>query len=62
MTPEDEFEAALQKYEIAVAEYKIAQDRYALQVGMLQSTPVLDAAINRICRIVSPPGTLQYDE
>lgn len=54
-SPEDEFEIAAQKYLTAVAEYKIAQNRYMEAVGLQRAMATFDLVANRICYIDSPP-------
>lgn len=49
--PEDEFEVALQQYERAVAEYKLALNRYIAAVGPLAAHKKTQEAINRLCLI-----------
>lgn len=56
MSPEEVFECALQQYERACAEYKIATQQLISTVGPFEAAPILEKAVNRICRVDSPPG------
>jgi enamine deaminase RidA (YjgF/YER057c/UK114 family) len=51
MVPEEEFERALQRYEQACAEWKLAITCYVRDVGQVQAMPKLEEAHNRICRV-----------
>lgn len=55
MSPEEVFERALQQYERACAEYRIATRQLIECIGMFEAAPILEKAVNRICRIDSPP-------
>lgn len=55
ITPEDEFEAALQAYERAVMEYRLAWKRYAEDVGQEAAQPKFREAMDRICALDSVP-------
>jgi hypothetical protein len=57
MEPQEEFELALQKYECAVREYVVAQERLYHDVGPFASARILQQAGYRICRATSPPGS-----
>lgn len=62
MQPEEDFEQALQMYERAVAEYKIAWRRYVEIVGLHNAQPKLEEAMNRICRLDQTPLIIMSQE
>lgn len=53
--PEDVFEVALQRYEQAVREYKVAIASLIKDLGNA-AAPVLENANNRICYLDATPG------
>ncbi len=62
MYPEEVFEQALQRYERAVAEYKIAWNHYVEAIGLLAAQQKLDEAMNRICRLDQTPLVIVSQE
>jgi hypothetical protein len=65
ISPEDEFELALQKYVSAVLEYKVALQRYTENATPEQCARVHEQALNRVCHastlpvIITPPEEIQ---
>lgn len=55
MSPEEAFEAALQRYEVAVREYKVAIAALIASKGK-EAAPILEQANNRICYLDAAPG------
>lgn len=57
VTPQDEFELALQEYERAVRQYRMAQEILCREVDPFVADRILQEAGYRVCRAASPPGS-----